>query len=54
MRLGEDCLRGTTLSLEGLSDGFDLLANFGIFIDLGLKALKDLRINHRRGSHFGD
>jgi len=46
MGSGQDRLRSSTLSLQRLDDGSELLSDFSIFIDLILKLLKDFGIYH--------
>ena len=45
---GEDGLRISTLSLESLGDGTNLISDLGVFIDLGLQVLEYSRIYHSR------
>lgn len=48
MGSGEDGLRISSLSLESLGDGTDLVSDLGVFIDLRLKVLENSRIYHSR------
>ena len=48
MGSGEDGLRISSLSLQGLNDGTNLISDLGVLIDLGLEVLEDSRIDHSR------
>jgi len=45
---GEDGLSFSSLSLQRLGDGTNLVSDLGVLVDLGLEVLKDPRIDHSR------
>jgi hypothetical protein len=54
MGSGENGLPISSLSLQRLGNGTNLVSDLGILIDLSLEVLKDPRIDHSRaGGHGG-
>lgn len=52
MSSGQDRLSIATLSLQRLRDDSDLVSYISVFVDFGLKLLKDTLIDHGRvGCH---
>jgi hypothetical protein len=48
MGSGENGLRISSLPLQCLGDGTNLVSDVGVLVDLDLEVLKDSRIDHSR------
>jgi hypothetical protein len=53
MNSGENGLRISSLPLQGLGDGKNLVSDFGVLVDLGLEVLEDSRIDHSGAGGHG-